>query len=104
MLDSIYHMTSRLRCNLISAVKNVIILSLCTRCCSGRNNVSRKSVNHGWFIDFISLSDATSYDKCSYSILIVFTVVFFFVLFCFVNISSGYIVHMIFANGLSKLI
>ena len=41
MLDSIYHMTLRLLCR-----KNVIILTLCTQRCYGRNNVSRKSINH----------------------------------------------------------
>ena len=41
MLDSIYHMTLRLLSR-----KNVIILSLCTQRCYGRNNVSRKSINH----------------------------------------------------------
>ena len=39
MLDSIYHMTSRLICNLISALKD-IILSLYTQRCYGRHNVS----------------------------------------------------------------
>ena len=34
--------------------KKVIIVSLCTQRCSGRHNVSRKSVNHQWFIDFIA--------------------------------------------------
>ena len=34
MLDSIYHMT------------NTLILSSCTQRCCGRNNVSRKSINH----------------------------------------------------------
>ena len=34
--------------------KNVIILSLCTQRCSGRYRVSRKSVNHKWFIGFIA--------------------------------------------------
>ena len=38
----------------LSAVRNVIILSLCTPCCYGRQNVSRKAVNHQWFIDFIA--------------------------------------------------
>ena len=33
MLDSIYHMTLRLLCR-----KTVIILTLCTQCCYGRNN------------------------------------------------------------------
>ena len=54
MLDSIYHMTLRLLRNLISAVKNVIILSLLIQRCSGRHNISRKSVNHWWFIDLIA--------------------------------------------------
>ena len=45
MLDSIYHMALRLHLNLISGVKNVIILSLCTQPCY-RPNVSRKSLNH----------------------------------------------------------
>ena len=44
MLDSIYHMTLSL----------LIILSLCMQRCYGRHNVSRKSVNHQWFIDFIA--------------------------------------------------
>ena len=34
--------------------KNVIILSSCTQRCYGRHNVSRKCVNHLWFIDFIA--------------------------------------------------
>ena len=34
--------------------KNVIILSLCMQCCYGHHNVSQKSVNHQWFIDFIA--------------------------------------------------
>ena len=45
-LDSIYHMTLRLLLNLISAVKNVILLSLGTQRCYGRHNVSHKSINH----------------------------------------------------------
>ena len=45
-LDSIYHMTLRSLRNLIFGVKNVIIASLCTQRCYGRNNVSRKSINH----------------------------------------------------------
>ena len=32
--------------NLISAVKNFTILSLCRQRCYGRHNVSRKPVNH----------------------------------------------------------
>ena len=34
--------------------KNIIILFLCTQRCYGRHNVSRKSINHQWFIDFIA--------------------------------------------------
>ena len=45
-LDSIHHMALRLLRNLISAIKNVILLSLCTQRCYGRHNVSRKSINH----------------------------------------------------------
>ena len=52
MLDSIYHMTNTLKSNFWC--KNVIILSLCTLRCYGRHNVSRKSINHEWFIDFIA--------------------------------------------------
>ena len=52
--------------------KKVIFLSLCTQHCYGRHNVSRTSVNHLWFIDFIawrfSLPDAMSYDKLGYRI------------------------------------
>ena len=44
MLDSIYHMTNTLKSHFWR--KNVIILSLCTRRCYGRHNVSRKSINH----------------------------------------------------------
>ena len=44
MLDSIYHMTNTLKSHFWS--KNIIILSLCTQRCYGRNNVSRKSINH----------------------------------------------------------
>ena len=40
MLDSIYHMTIHFW------RKNVMILSSCTQRCYGRNNVSRKSINH----------------------------------------------------------
>ena len=43
MLDSIYHIRFRLLWNLISGVKKVIILPLCTQRCYGRHNVSRKS-------------------------------------------------------------
>ena len=44
MLDSIYHMTNTLKLDFWR--KSVIILSLCTQCCYGRHNVSRKSINH----------------------------------------------------------
>ena len=49
MLDSIYHMIKSHFCR-----KNVIILSLYTQRCYGRHNVSRKSINHWWFTDFIA--------------------------------------------------
>ena len=42
MFDSIYHMTNTLKSHFWR--KNVIILSLCTQCCYGRHNVSRKSI------------------------------------------------------------
>ena len=45
MINSIFHMTFRLLCNLIFGVK-VIIVSLCTHLCYGRHNVSRTSANH----------------------------------------------------------
>ena len=51
VLDSIYHMTNTLKSHFWR--KNVI-LSLCMQRCSGRHNVSRKSINHLWFIDFIA--------------------------------------------------
>ena len=35
LLDSIYHMTLRILLNLISRVKNVIMLSICMQCCYG---------------------------------------------------------------------
>ena len=44
MLDSIYHMTNTLKSDFWR--KNVIILPLCTQRCYGRQNVSRKSLNH----------------------------------------------------------
>ena len=34
--------------------KNVILLSLCMQRCYERHNVSRKSIDHYWFIDFIA--------------------------------------------------
>ena len=50
MLDYIYHMTNTLKSHFWR--KNVVILSLCTQRCYGRHNVSRKSINYQWFIDF----------------------------------------------------
>ena len=44
MLDPIYHMTNTLKSHFWR--KNVMILSSCTQRCYGRNNVSRKSINH----------------------------------------------------------
>ena len=35
-------------------LKNVIMLSICTQHCYGRHYVSRKSINHKWFTDFIA--------------------------------------------------
>ena len=46
MLDSIYHMTLRILCNLISGVKSVIMLLICTQRCYGSHYISRKSINH----------------------------------------------------------
>ena len=72
MLDSFCLMTNSLKSHFWR--KNIIILSLCTQHCYGRHNVSRKSINHQWFIDFIllhgviSLPDATSYDKLYYTV------------------------------------
>ena len=41
-----------------------------TQRCFGRHNVSRKSINHSWFTDFIAWCDftprRTSYDKLYY--------------------------------------
>ena len=67
MLDSIYHMTNTLKSHFWR--KKVILLSSCTQHCYGCQNVSRKSINHYWFINLlhgvISLPDATSYDNDS---------------------------------------
>ena len=52
MLDPIYHMPNTLKSQFWHI--NVIILSLYTQRCYGRHNVSRKSINHKWFIDFIA--------------------------------------------------
>ena len=54
MLDSIYYMTLRLLLDLISAVKNIMILSLYNQRCYRHHNISRKSVDHWWFIYFIA--------------------------------------------------
>ena len=54
MLDPIYHMTNTLKSHFWR--KNVIILSLHVMyaTCYGRHNVSRKTINHWRFIDFIA--------------------------------------------------
>ena len=52
MLDSIYNMANTLKSHFWR--KNVMILSSCTQRYNGRHNVSRKSINHEWFIDFIA--------------------------------------------------
>ena len=52
MLDSIYHMTNTLKSHFWH--KNFMILSSCTQRCYGCHNVSSKSVNHKWFINFIA--------------------------------------------------
>ena len=44
MLDSIFHMINTLKSHFWQ--KNVMISSSCTQRCYGRNNVSRKSINH----------------------------------------------------------
>ena len=44
MLDSIYHMANTLKSHFWR--KNVMILLSCTQRCYGRNNVSRKLINH----------------------------------------------------------
>ena len=54
MLDSIYHITNTLKSHFWR--KNVTILSLCAQRFYGRHKVSRKSINHKWFIDFIAWS------------------------------------------------
>ena len=45
MFDSIYHMTLRISLKSHFSRKNVIILSICTQRCYGRNNVFQKSLN-----------------------------------------------------------
>ena len=44
MLDSVYHMTNTLKSHFWH--KSVILLPLCTQRCSGRRNISRKSITH----------------------------------------------------------
>ena len=44
MLDSIYHMTNTLKSHFWR--RNIIMLSLCTQHCYGRQSVSHKSINH----------------------------------------------------------
>ena len=52
IISSIYYITNTLKSHFWH--KNVIILSLCMQRCYVRHNVSRKSINHQWFIDFIA--------------------------------------------------
>ena len=60
MLDSFNHMTLKLLKNCIFWRENVKILPSFTQRYNGRHNVSRKSVNHLWFIDFIAWCYFTS--------------------------------------------
>ena len=46
MLESIYHNGIKITSKSHFCHKNVILLSLCTQCCYGRHNVSRKFINH----------------------------------------------------------
>ena len=50
MFDSIYHMTDTSKSHFWC--KNVMIL-LCKQCCYGRHNLSHKSINHKWLMNFI---------------------------------------------------
>ena len=52
ILDSIYHMTKTLKSHFW--LKNFMILSSYMQRCYGRHDISRKSLNHQWFIDFIA--------------------------------------------------
>ena len=52
MLNSIYHITFKITLKSYFCRKNVNILSLCMQCCYGHQNVSRKSLNHKWFMNF----------------------------------------------------
>ena len=58
MLNSVYYMTNTLKS--LFWRKNVIILSLCAQRCYGRHYISRKSINHSWFTDFIAWRYFTS--------------------------------------------
>ena len=49
MLDSIYHMTLKLKITFFRENSRSFM-----QCYNGRHNVSQKSVNHYWFIDFIA--------------------------------------------------
>ena len=60
MLDSIYHMTNTLKPDFWRKKRKILLL--CTQRCYGRHSFSRNGLSillHG----FISLPDATSYDK-----------------------------------------
>ena len=67
MLDSIYHMTLRLLCNIISGVKEIRICHYVRKVCYGHHNVSENLLTtSGLSIlmhDVISLLDAASCDK-----------------------------------------
>ena len=54
MLDSIYHNDIKITLKSHFCRKNVIILSLYSQRCYGCHNVSRKSINLQWLIDFIA--------------------------------------------------
>ena len=51
MLDSIYHMTLKLFLKSYFGVK-CLGFAICVRFKASFHNVSRKSVNHKWFINF----------------------------------------------------
>ena len=54
MLDSIYHMTLKILKNLHFWCENVKIFPYFRQHYNGHHYVSRKIVNHLWFIDFIA--------------------------------------------------
>ena len=54
MLDSVYHMTLKILKNCIFGVKRSRFFLILSKRYNGRHYVSRKSVNHWWFIDFIA--------------------------------------------------